>query len=237
MKKNFILIALTLLLISNVFAEKNIISVFKDSKNTIDLKKYLEDGLKELNIDITREIPKENISIINYILKFVYENNIHKMRNEDDNVVYTKKTGEEAVFNKNGDLVTNDWNKGSFNYGKYEQPINKFLLDIWPWLVWGNTKNDPTTFDERFYYYCMDLDPGIQKYIFLEDKSLLEKIEYSKLKEEEKLVYHFFNYLFLNEKFKYKLDERNIKNYKKSAENYWKYLSQIMELSGYTQND
>ena len=231
MKKNFILITLTLLLISNVFAEKNIISVFKDSKNTIDLKKYLEDGLKELNIDIT----KENISIINYILKFVYENNIHKMRNEDDNVVYTKKTGEEAVFNKNGDLVTNDWNKGSFNYGKYEQPINKFLLDIWPWLVWGNTKNDPTTFDERFYYYCMDLNPGIQKYIFLEDKSLLEKIEYSKLKEEEKLVYHFFNYLFLNEKFKYKLDERNIKNYKKSAENYWKYLSQIMELSGYTQ--
>lgn len=237
MKKNFILIALTLLLISNVFAEKNIISVFKDSKNTIDLKKYLEDGLKELNIDIAKEIPKENISIINYILKFVYENNIHKMRNEDDNVVYTKKTGEEAVFNKNGDLVTNDWNKGSFNYGKYEQPINKFLLDIWPWLVWGNTKNDPTTFDERFYYYCMDLNPGIQKYIFLEDKSLLEKIEYSKLKEEEKLVYHFFNYLFLNEKFKYKLDERNIKNYKKSAENYWKYLSQIMELSGYTQND
>ena len=237
MKKNFILIALTLLLISNVFAEKNIISVFKDSKNTIDLKKYLEDGLKELNIDITKEIPKENISIINYILKFVYENNIHKMRNEDDNVVYTKKTGEEAVFNKNGDLVTNDWNKGSFNYGKYEQPINKFLLDIWPWLVWGNTKNDPTTFYERFYYYCMDLNPGIQKYIFLEDKSLLEKIEYSKLKEEEKLVYHFFNYLFLNEKFKYKLDERNIKNYKKSAENYWKYLSQIMELSGYTQND
>lgn len=235
MKKNFILIALTLLLISNVFAEKNIISVFKDSKNTIDLKKYLEDGLKELNIDITKEIPKENISIINYILKFVYENNIHKMRNEDDNVVYTKKTGEEAVFNKNGDLVNNDWNKGSFNYGKYEQPINKFLLDIWPWLVWGNTKNDPTTFDERFYYYCMDLNPGIQKYIFLEDKSLLEKIEYSKLKEEEKLVYHFFNYLFLNEKFKYKLDERNIKNYKKSAENYWKYLSQIMELSGYTQ--
>lgn len=237
MKKKFILITLTLVLISNVFAEKNIISVFKDSKNTIDLKKYLEDGLKELNIDITKEIPKENISIINYILKFVYENNIHKMRNEDDNVVYTKKTGEEAVFNKNGDLVTNDWNKGSFNYGKYEQPINKFLLDIWPWLVWGNTKNDPTTFDERFYYYCMDLNPGIQKYIFLEDKSLLEKIEYSKLKEEEKLVYHFFNYLFLNEKFKYKLDERNIKNYKKSAENYWKYLSQIMELSGYTQND
>ena len=233
--KKIILIALTLLLISNVFAEKNIISVFKDSKNTIDLKKYLEDGLKELNIDITKEIPKENISIINYILKFVYENNIHKMRNEDDNVVYTKKTGEEAVFNKNGDLVTNDWNKGSFNYGKYEQPINKFLLDIWPWLVWGNTKNDPTTFDERFYYYCMDLNPGIQKYIFLEDKSLLEKIEYSKLKEEEKLVYHFFNYLFLNEKFKYKLDERNIKNYKKSAENYWKYLSQIMELSGYKQ--
>ena len=30
------------------------------------------------------------------------------MRNENDNVVYTKETGEEAVFNKNGNLVTND---------------------------------------------------------------------------------------------------------------------------------
>ena len=98
--KKIILITLMLLLISNIFAEKTIISVFKDSKNTIDLKKYLKDGLKELNIDITKEIPKENISIINYILKFVYENNIHKMRNENDNVVYTKKSGKEAVFNK-----------------------------------------------------------------------------------------------------------------------------------------
>ena len=52
--KKIILITLMLLLISNIFAEKTIISVFKDSKNTIDLKKYLEDGLKELNIDITK---------------------------------------------------------------------------------------------------------------------------------------------------------------------------------------
>ena len=40
MKKNFILITLMLLLISNIFAEKTIISVFKDSKNVIDLKKF-----------------------------------------------------------------------------------------------------------------------------------------------------------------------------------------------------
>ena len=126
--KKIILITLMLLLISNIFAEKTIISVFKDSKNTIDLKKYLEDGLKELNIDITKEIPKENISIINYILKFVYENNIHKMRNENDNVVYTKETGEEAVFNKNGNLVTNDWNQGSFNYGNMSNQLISFYL-------------------------------------------------------------------------------------------------------------
>ena len=24
------------------------------------------------------------------------------------------------IYDKNGDLVTNDWNQGSFNYGKYE---------------------------------------------------------------------------------------------------------------------
>jgi len=155
------------------------------------------------------------------------------MRGEEDNKVYTKESGEEAVFDKEGNLVTNDWNKGSFNYGSYSKPINKFKVDIWPWLVWGNTREDPTSFDERFYYYIMDLDRGIQSYIFLEDKTEIEKINYANLNETDKLIYKFFNYLIFNKSYTFDLSKKNIAKYKKSADNYWKYLSQLLILSGY----
>ena len=46
--KKIILITLMLLLISNIFAEKAIISVFKDSKNTIDLKKISGRRIKRI---------------------------------------------------------------------------------------------------------------------------------------------------------------------------------------------
>ena len=48
-------------------------------------------------------------------------------------------------------------NKGSFNYAPYSQPVDKFLLDIFPWMVWGNARDDPTSIDERIYYYTKDL--------------------------------------------------------------------------------
>ena len=79
----------------------------------------------------------------------------------------------------------------------------------------------------------MDLDIGIQEYIFLENKNELEKIKYSELNETDKLVYQFFNYLLFNKSYKFYLSDKNIKKYKKSADNYWKYLSQLFELTGY----
>ncbi len=237
MKRKFISAFLILsLVVSSMFAKETIIQVFEKSKAEIKLFDCLRDGLEKLEIDLDSTIPSDRLSAINYILKNTFENNIHKMRGEEDNKVYTKATGEEAVFDAEGNLVTNDWNRGSYNYGTYEQPIGKFELDIWPWLVWGNSKNDPTSFDERFYYYIMDLDIGIQEYIFLKDKSKLEKIDYSRLDENDKLVYKFFEYLLFNDTYKYDLKEKNIRNYKKSAENYWKYLSQLLVLSGYDDN-
>lgn len=115
----------------------------------------------------------------------------------------------------------------------YREPINKFAVDIWPWLVWGNTREDPTSFDERFYYYIMDLDNGIQSYIFLEDKTEIEKINYVDLNETDKLIYTFFNYMIFNKSYTFDLSKKNIAKYKKSTDNYWKYLSQLLTLSGY----
>lgn len=232
-KKMFLFVLLILMCIITVSAKENILSVFEKSYTVEDLEVCLKNGLEKLSINLNEEVPEENLRIINFILKNTYENNIHKMRGEEENQVYTKKTGEEAVFDKDGKLVTNPWNQGSYNYGKYEMPIQKFELDIWPWLVWGNARNDPTTFEERFYYYIMDLDRGIQEYIFLENKNDLEKVQYSNLGETDKLVYQFFNYLLFNKTYKLDLSEQNIIEYTKSADNYWKYLLQLLELSGY----
>ena len=241
MKKSLFLISVLFALcitlsscVSTKQSEETILSVFENSYKTTDLEVCLKDGLKKLSVDLTSEIPDEKLSVINFILQNTYEINIHRMRGEEENQVYTKDTGEEAVFDKDGNLVTNDWNKGSYNFGTYAKPIQKFELDIWPWLVWGNTREDPTTFDERFYYYIMDLDVGIQQYIFLDDKSELEKIKYSDLNETDKLVYHFFNYLLFNKNYTYDLSDKNIAEYKKSADNYWAYLAQVVALAGYT---
>lgn len=221
--------------IAALTAQENILSVFENSYAEEDLEVCLKNGLEKLDVNLKQALPDANLRAIHFILKNTWEVNIHRMRGEEENQVYTKDTGEEAVFDKDGNLVTNAWNQGSFNYGKYEMPIQKFELDIWPWLIWGNTRDDPTTFDERFYYYLMDLDGGIQEYIFLENKKDLEKVKYSALDDTDKLVYQFFNYLLFNKSYKFDLSDKNIKIYKQSADNYWQYLAQLIELAGYKQ--
>lgn len=99
-KKRFSICILTIFFIVSVYARENIVSVFQDSKKETDLSSCLKNGLIKLEVNLDEEIPEENLSAIRYILKHTYENNIHKMRGEEDNKVYTKESGEEAVFDK-----------------------------------------------------------------------------------------------------------------------------------------
>lgn len=219
----------------SVYAAPNMLKTFEKSYKEKSPVACLEKGLKNMGADTKEPVSEENLSAINCILKHTYENNIHKMRGEEDNVVYTNTDGRETVYDKNGNLVTNAYNKGSFNYAPYDKPMDKFLLDIFPWLIWGNAKDDPTTFEERLYYYCMDLDAGIQSYIFLEDKSKLEKVTYSKLSDDEKLVYRLFYYLLFNKNYTVPISAETIAQLQESADSYWEYFYQIMELIGFRQ--
>lgn len=238
MKKKLILILTILSLsVSSIFAGENILRAFEKSYKEENLTVCLSNALTKLNVKMDKPVPQDRLNAINFILKHTYENYIHKMRGEEDNKVYTKETGQEAVYDKNGKLVTNEWNKGSFNYGTYDKPIYKFEVDIFPWLIWGNSEIDPTSFPERFYYYIMDLDMGIQEYVFLEDKSELEQIDYESLSELDKMVYKFFEYLLFNKSYKNTLSEKHIVKYKMSAENYWEYLSQLLKLAGYEEEN
>jgi len=172
----------------------------------------------------------EQISIIRYILKNTYEVNIHRMRGETENRVYVSRDGSEAVYDKNGNLVTNDYNKGSYNYYSNEtEPVKKFIFDIAPWLLWGNTRNDPTSFPERLYYYTLDLDYGIQSYIFEGSKETLEIVQFDKLSKDEKEVYYIFLKLLFSENYRIKLNRANIQRLREDGNFYFEYFYQIQE--------
>jgi hypothetical protein len=187
--------------------------------------------LFSLNYSRPQNPDQGQLSIIRYILKNTFENNIHKMRGETENEVYVNDDGREAVYDKNGDLVTNSYNRGSFNYYSTEkEPIKKFLVDIAPWLKWGNAEDDPTSFNERLYYYTLDLDYGIQKYIFEGSGDNLEAVSFDALTDDEKEVYYIFLKLIFNENYRIKLINNNMERLKADGKYYYEYFFQIQEL-------
>jgi hypothetical protein len=60
--------------------------------------------------------------------------------------------------------VTNSINKGSYNYSNpIKAPYGHFFKDIFPWIMRGNTRDDPTTMSERLVAYNQDLKIGFKK--------------------------------------------------------------------------
>lgn len=172
--KNVVLLNSILLIVlsCNSFSGINVQRLFKS--------KYF----RAYDFDKTYILSDYELSVVHFILKNTYEDNIHKMRGESKNAVYVKKTKDEhgyseAVFNEQGQPVTNSYNQASFNYFLYEtEPIKHFGYDMLPWLEKGNTRDDPTSFKERMYYYSLDLSIGIQSYIFDGSIENLEKINF-----------------------------------------------------------
>ena len=95
-------------------------------------------------------IPLTHQQILYTILKNTNEVAIHQMRGESENRVYQNNDGREAVYDKDGELVKNGYNDGTYNYaiGK-DDPLLHFLLDRSPWLLWGMGPEDPTSIEER----------------------------------------------------------------------------------------
>jgi len=209
-----------------------LITIFFGSCLSNEYKHYnLLKNIFSFNYDRPKDPNPEQLSIIRYVLKNTYENNVHKMRGEIENEVYVHEDGREAVFDKDENLVTNAYNKGSFNYySNKTEPIKKFIYDIAPWLYWGNTEDDPTTFDERLYYYTLDLDRGIQSYIFEGSKETLETVPFTELDKAEKEVYYIFLKILFNENYSIKLTRENIQRLMGDAEYYYEYFYQIQEM-------
>ena len=66
------------------------------------------------------------------------------------NKKYVSKDGKhEAVYDENGNLVTNDKNQGTYNYASPDDWFGHFIYDMIPYFIWGNTPSDTTPFKNR----------------------------------------------------------------------------------------
>ncbi len=109
-----------------------------------------------------QEIPLAHQQIIYTILAHTNESAIHQMRGETDNRVFIHEDGREGVYDKDGNLVTNGYNDGTFNYANPKtEPLLHFTMDISPWIQLGISEEDPTSRIERIYAYMGDLEAGI----------------------------------------------------------------------------
>lgn len=134
---------------------------------------------------VTKKIDSKKIAIIYLFLKNNPEVHIHNLKGAKGNVVYLSKDGhQEAVYDKNGILVKDNINRGSYNYASpIDKPLDHFILDIQPWIEWGNSPDDITTKEERILAYVEDLVEGVV--ITLPLKKELKKLSKIKWKKEE----------------------------------------------------
>ncbi|MDR2521793.1 MAG: hypothetical protein LBC72_04470 [Spirochaetaceae bacterium] len=173
----------------------------------------------------------DELAALWYILANTPRENVHRMRGETENRVFTNQNGKEAVFDKNDKLVTNSYNKGGYNFFPVEtEPIKNFIYDITPWLRNGNCKEDPTSFHERLYYYTLDLDTGIQKYIFAGSEELSALVNFNTISAAEKETYAMFSTLIFNPRYAITIKRETLPRLRKDADYYYEYFYQIQEL-------
>ena len=71
---------------------------------------------------------------------------------ERNNKKYVSPDGKfEAIYSKNGDLVDDPRDVGTYNFiSPNKDGLGHFIVDVVPWIWYGNSPNDTTTRPERF---------------------------------------------------------------------------------------
>ena len=78
------------------------------------------------------------------------QNWYHRHNGEFDNEKYiNKKTGQEVIFDRYGNIVTSPENIGTFNYGTKPMHPSHILFDVIPYYIWGNSVYDTIPFWQR----------------------------------------------------------------------------------------
>lgn len=70
--------------------------------------------------------------------------------NGEGNRKYISPDGHhEGVYDANGNLVTDPLNMGTYNFSPPSDKPGHLLKDIVPYVIWGNTPEDPTALMDR----------------------------------------------------------------------------------------
>jgi hypothetical protein len=111
------------------------------------------------------KIDDERIRAIGAVLRNTNEVEIHRMRGGWNNEVFVSPDGhKEAVFDGKRKPVKDGVNDGSYNYfHPQNDALRHFSFDIAPWLLLGNSPNDPTGRAERIHAYIGDLREGLNR--------------------------------------------------------------------------
>ena len=109
------------------------------------------------------EPTQQQIDTIRHWLSHTSETSIHQMRGAKGNKVFLHEDGhKEAVYDEAGKLVKDGINDGTYNYAHpVEEPLKHFNRDILPWILWGTSRTDPTSVEERLHAYSRSLGGGL----------------------------------------------------------------------------
>lgn len=118
-------------------------------------------------------INSNQLAILYLIIQNTAEVCIHQQNGAKENKVYLGPDGhKEAVYDKNGKLVKDGINDGSYNYyHPSKEPLCHFSFDICPWIMWGQSRTDTTTVKSRIYAYMGDLEGGIRRALAQQNKT------------------------------------------------------------------
>ena len=62
----------------------------------------------------------------------------------------SKNGHDEIVYYSDGTINNTDEDRGTYNYYDYDKdPVKHAIADILPWVLWGNSKDDKTTSEDR----------------------------------------------------------------------------------------
>ncbi|MCU0719967.1 MAG: hypothetical protein MUC83_09715 [Pirellula sp.] len=108
-------------------------------------------------------VDEDLILAIHLMLSHTSETESHRMRGAIGNLLYLSPDGkQEAVYNTDGKLVNDGFNDGSYNYfHPQKEPLAHFFFDTTPWMLFGQSRKDPTSQTERVEAWCADLCSGI----------------------------------------------------------------------------
>lgn len=77
----------------------------------------------------------------------------------DNLKIITKDGYYEAIYDKNsGNMITDPRDIGTYNYAHPDNdPIGHAILDVVPWIIWGNSEQDTTNIFQRVGYMIYGL--------------------------------------------------------------------------------